>query len=415
MSAILGARAQIFLSYRREDASGHAGRLHDDLVRRFGDASVFMDVDAIPLGRDFVQVIEDRLQAAKVLLVVIGRQWLTATDAQGRRRLDDPDDFVRIEIAAAFAHGVRVIPVLVNGATMPSREQLPDALAPLARCQALSLTDQGWRRDVAGLVAAVQPPPPTWLKVSRSLLGVVRRNPKPSAIALGVLVLAIVLLVVIGGGGSGPGATHNSSGAFSFTAAHPECGTNCSSSLSSASVSGSTLTLSYSATGYLPSNPCIQIDGGRYELMPLTVDNVVEQPPNFSGTMVFPFVVGGSYEFQFSCGQTTPAPIGTAVLRVVGVSSYQPQPTYFAVVTRVARNGDGLRLGFAAVGSPDLDQPSSSCLQTAQGTQVSAHDVQDRRIGGYEVLITGTMDFPGARAGAFQYGCSQEFSTVQVG
>ena len=67
------------------------------------------------------------------------------------------------------------------------------------------------------------------------------------------------------------------------------------------------------------------------------------------------------------------------------------------------------------VGSPDLDQPSSSCLQTAQGTQVSAHDVQDRRIGGYEVLITGTMDFPGARAGAFQYGCSQEFSTVQVG
>lgn len=140
----------IFISYRRDDSSGFAGRLEDDLSECFGDASVFRDRE-IPAGADFADHLGERLDAAEVALVVIGRKWLDAQDRNGANRLEQPDDWVRREIEHVLARDCLVIPVLVDGATMPWPEQLPDSLDPLAGRQAVSLSDLRWRRDVEAL------------------------------------------------------------------------------------------------------------------------------------------------------------------------------------------------------------------------------------------------------------------------
>ena len=119
------------MSYRRQDARGSAGRIYDRLADRYGDAQVFMDVDTIPLGVDFAQVITQAVSTCQVLVAVIGQGWLTASDERGRR-LDDPDDFVRLELAAVLERDIRVIPVLVEDAVMPRRQELPGNLAELA-------------------------------------------------------------------------------------------------------------------------------------------------------------------------------------------------------------------------------------------------------------------------------------------
>ena len=127
----------IFVSYRRQETSHLAGRLYDRLADRFGEGQVFIDVDTIEPGVDFAEEIFRAVAACKVLLAIIGPTWLIAADERGRRRLDDPDDLVRLEIEAALARGVRVIPILVEGAVMPAREDLPESLAGLARRNAL--------------------------------------------------------------------------------------------------------------------------------------------------------------------------------------------------------------------------------------------------------------------------------------
>src|SRR5215469_5606905 len=127
----------IFISYRRQESSHLAGRLYDRLADRFGEGQVFIDVDAIEPGVDFAEAIRRAVAACQVLVTVIGPNWLTATDQRGGRRLDDPDDLVRLEIEAALARGVRVIPILVAGAVMPGRQDLPESLAGLARRNAL--------------------------------------------------------------------------------------------------------------------------------------------------------------------------------------------------------------------------------------------------------------------------------------
>jgi hypothetical protein len=141
----------IFISYRREDAEDPAGRLYDNLKLRFGDGNVFMDVDAIPAGVDFVAAIETAVARCDVLLAVIGTRWLTATDANGRRRLSRQGDFVRLELSAALKRGVRIIPVLVQGATMPRADDLPRPLRRLAVLNAVSLRHVSWGQDLASL------------------------------------------------------------------------------------------------------------------------------------------------------------------------------------------------------------------------------------------------------------------------
>jgi hypothetical protein len=150
--AIPAASGRIFISYRREDTAYPAGWLYDRLTDRFADGQVFKDVDSIKLGDDFVQVITSAVGSCDVLLALIGTEWLTVTDEHGRRRLDDPDDFVRLEIEAALARNVRVIPILVEGARMPRAAELPPSLAGLVRRQALELSPSRFDFDTSRLL-----------------------------------------------------------------------------------------------------------------------------------------------------------------------------------------------------------------------------------------------------------------------
>jgi hypothetical protein len=139
--------AEIFLSYRRDDSTSATGRLADALEARFGDERVFRDRE-IGAGENFVEAIRRSVESATVVLVIVGRRWLGVRDASGCRRLDDPGDFVRLEIELALAARVAVVPVLVEGAAMPSADDLPPSLAEFSRCQAVELADTRWRYDV---------------------------------------------------------------------------------------------------------------------------------------------------------------------------------------------------------------------------------------------------------------------------
>jgi hypothetical protein len=145
----------IFISYRRDDAAGYAGRLYDLLAARFHPQHVFMDVDTIEPGADFVQVIQDAVGRCDALLAIIGPGWLDAVDHTGRRRLDDPNDFVRLEIEAALHREVRVVPILVQGAEMPGPGDLPEPLVALSRRNALEMSHGRWHADAARLVAVL--------------------------------------------------------------------------------------------------------------------------------------------------------------------------------------------------------------------------------------------------------------------
>jgi hypothetical protein len=142
---------RIFISYRREETAYPAGWLYERLSDRYG-GQVFKDVDSIQLGDDFVEAITRAVGSCDVLLALVGDQWLTITDARGLRRLDDPDDFVRVEIEAALTRNVRVIPILVDGARMPRADELPASLARLVRRQALELSPSRFDFDTSRLL-----------------------------------------------------------------------------------------------------------------------------------------------------------------------------------------------------------------------------------------------------------------------
>jgi formylglycine-generating enzyme required for sulfatase activity len=147
---------RIFINYRRGDDPGHTGRLFDHLQSAFEPDQLFMDVDSIAPGLDFVRVLEEQVSKCDVLLAVIGKGWIDARDAAGNRRLDNPEDFVRIEIEAGLRLGKRVIPVLVNDAEMPRADQLPETLNPLVRRNAVRLTHDRFRADTLGLIKALR-------------------------------------------------------------------------------------------------------------------------------------------------------------------------------------------------------------------------------------------------------------------
>jgi hypothetical protein len=146
--------ANVFVNYRREDSAGHAGRLFDRLNARFA-GRVFMDIEMEP-GVDFVDVLEREVGSCQVLIVIIGHEWLSVKDAAGRRRLDNPADYVRLEVAMALQRKIRVIPVLVQGAAVPRAEELPPDLAMLARRNAIELSDVRWAFDVDRLVQVIE-------------------------------------------------------------------------------------------------------------------------------------------------------------------------------------------------------------------------------------------------------------------
>ena len=147
---------KIFINYRRDDSIGTAGRLHDRLAQTFGRKNLFMDVDHIPAGVDFVEYLHSQVAACDVFLAVIGPNWLDAKDDDGRRRFDNPDDFVTIEIAAALARNIRVIPVLVDGARTPKADKLPDSVKPLVRRNAVEVRNTNFGRDAEALIDKVR-------------------------------------------------------------------------------------------------------------------------------------------------------------------------------------------------------------------------------------------------------------------
>jgi hypothetical protein len=141
----------IFISYRRDDSAGWAGRLYDYLGGAFAPATLFMDVDTIPRGETFGQTLKERLQQADVLLAVIGPKWLTVADDSGRRRIDNPEDWVRTEIAFALKNAHLTIPVLVGGAKLPARHELPAELHELLDRQFAEVRDSSWKLDAVRL------------------------------------------------------------------------------------------------------------------------------------------------------------------------------------------------------------------------------------------------------------------------
>jgi formylglycine-generating enzyme required for sulfatase activity len=146
----------IFISYRREDSAGHAGRLYDRLVREFPEVRVFMDVERIASGEDFARVIESTVQECDVFLVVVGKRWLTAADQYGQRRLDKSTDWVRVEVGAALTRNVRVIPLLVDDAALPIAEALPGDLVRLTSLQAHPIYHLTFHQDVDRLVHRIK-------------------------------------------------------------------------------------------------------------------------------------------------------------------------------------------------------------------------------------------------------------------
>ncbi|MEA2933322.1 MAG: hypothetical protein QOI56_2107 [Actinomycetota bacterium] len=207
---------RVFLSYRRRDVGGYAGRLVDALTQRLGARNVFQDVAAIEPGQDFDSRIDEALEQCDTVLAVIGPGWLTAATPEGILRLSQPDDYVRRELARALASDTPVVPVLVGDAALPAAADLPPDLAGLVHRQAIELHDETWHDDVDGLVRALRGEPAAG--TGRGRRGLVA----------GGLAAALVVVVSVGawlrsGGGGGGGTASSGSGPRGSEAGYPAC------------------------------------------------------------------------------------------------------------------------------------------------------------------------------------------------
>jgi TIR domain len=194
----------IFISYRRQDTAAYAGRIYDRLSAKYGEDNVFMDIDRIEPGQDFIDAINHSVAEAGVLLVLIGREWMKMTDKSGVSRLNNPEDFVRLEILAGLEQKTVIIPVLLGDAEMPSAQALPAPLQPFARRNAIEISDSRFHSDVDRLIeaiekifnpqrAAVSPIRPEQRKQSTTPVNNVSSRPNMGFIAAAVLAVALVV------------------------------------------------------------------------------------------------------------------------------------------------------------------------------------------------------------------------------
>jgi hypothetical protein len=186
---------KLFINYRRDDSRADSGRLYDRLAARF-PGKVFRDVASIEPGIEWADAIVRVLSQSDACLVVIGKNWLDIADAAGNRRLDDPRDTVRQEIAAVLKRKIRVFPVLVGGARMPAEEDLPADLQPLCRRNAIELNEQYWDEGVRKLITALETQPDQPLEADAAKPPLFRRA--WVLVASGALVAAIALAVYFG-------------------------------------------------------------------------------------------------------------------------------------------------------------------------------------------------------------------------
>jgi TIR domain len=181
--------AKIFLSYRRTDSIATAGRLRDTLGQAFGESNVFLDIDSIPIGADFVTHVESQVVNCNVLLALIGNTWIDTRNAQGKLRLGNEDDYVTAEISAALTHNIPVVPILIDGAAMPSEDQLPASLKLLSRRNAFQLRNDQFRSDAIRLIG----------KVHKVVGKIASFSGLPRApLALGIIVLFFAVLAIVG-------------------------------------------------------------------------------------------------------------------------------------------------------------------------------------------------------------------------
>ena len=158
----IGSEQRIFISYRRADCQSQANGLYDGLKHRLTESRIFMDIDSIPPGADFEEHIRGEIEQCHVVLVLIGDEWLDPRPGTEVRRIDEANDFVRLEIESSLAaEHVRVVPLLVEGARMPSPEELPESIRRLARLNAFELSDQRWSSDVERLTQQLRQIPST--------------------------------------------------------------------------------------------------------------------------------------------------------------------------------------------------------------------------------------------------------------
>jgi hypothetical protein len=190
----------IFLSYRRDDTSGEAGRLAEELSRRFGRSHVFLDIAAISPGVNFEDRIRDALDSCQVAVVLIGDRWLTETLPDGSRRIDDEGDYVRMEVAAALGRpDVTVVPVLVEGAVMPTMSDLPPDIAALTKRNALELDSKRWQYDIGLLVDIARRRDRSW----RRFLYRVPQWARRGAFLVALAIIAVVAYIVVNPPGPG--------------------------------------------------------------------------------------------------------------------------------------------------------------------------------------------------------------------
>lgn len=194
--------SSIFLSYRRADSIGWAGRLNDSLRRLLPDVRLFMDVEDIPIGVDFEEFIGTAVARCDLLIALIGPEWADERDEKGQRRLDAPIDYTRTEIKAALDRNIRVVPVLVGGARMPSVADLPESLKPLAKRQNFELSDRGWEEGCQRLARAIEqalpsPQPTPAIGKAASKVGL------PVAIGAAIVVAAIGVTLFVNQYGAG--------------------------------------------------------------------------------------------------------------------------------------------------------------------------------------------------------------------
>ncbi|HET9276903.1 MAG TPA: tetratricopeptide repeat protein [Flavitalea sp.] len=186
----------IFISYRRDDSLGSTGRLYDRLVEHFGADSVFIDVDGIAPGEDFIDAMEQAVGKCEILIAVIGKRWLSISNESGKRLIDNPSDFVRIEIAAALKRGITIVPVLVENAQMPNPDELPEDIRSISRRNAIEISHGRFELDTDRLIKSLE----SILKNPKKQS--VKTNKKGSfltskpAMLIGLLVVFLVIFAV---------------------------------------------------------------------------------------------------------------------------------------------------------------------------------------------------------------------------
>jgi len=183
----------VFISYRRTDSDVAAGRLADDLSEILGPGRVFRDIDSLEAGEDFPRALERALDSCAAVIALIGPRWSTTVNDKGERRLDDPKDWVRLEIARALARDIRVIPVLLS-TTMPKESELPADLAPLLRRNAVDVTDRHWKQDVEGLAQSLERIPGFGARAAKAPVAAPGSGARPALIAAAAAVLVVLAI-----------------------------------------------------------------------------------------------------------------------------------------------------------------------------------------------------------------------------